>query len=191
MDENELTKKYNNIYLSIIMRYRDYIEEHEGVYVTELPKLVTPSESSVQAAASAISAGIPGYSSDQDFLQAARLAQQYVKDKIATLSLPIQFWQRPSETLANGAGDPFDKAVLLCSILIALGGVSTKVIISASENRRDFLVYSEYRGEFIVADMENGVSTVKSKDEVLSYLKIDSETESVYEFNDKMYSNIE
>ena len=191
MDEEELTKKYNNIYLSIIMRYRDYIEEHEGVYVAELPKLVTPSESSVQAAASAVSAGMPSYSFDQDFLQAASLAQQYVKDKIATLSLPIQFWQKPSETLANGAGDPFDKAVLLCSILIALGGVSTKVIISASENRRDFLVYSEYHNEFIVVNMESGVSTAKSKEEVLSLLKIDSDTESAYEFNDKMYSNIE
>lgn len=190
-EESDALKKYNKIYLSIIMRYKDYIEEHEGLYVTELPRLVTPEDSAVEAVASTIRNSLPAYAYERDFLEAARLAQLYVKEKISSVSIPIRFWQRPAETLANSAGDPFDKAVLLCSILIALGGVPTKIIIAASDEKRDFLVYSEYRGELVVVDMEKGVSSAHSKEDLLSRLKIGIDPGmSAYEFNDKMYSNI-
>lgn len=192
MDEDAgMLKKYNNIYLSIIMRYKDYIEEREGLYVAELPKLVTPEDTSVISAASGIMSNFPSYSYERDFLEAARLAHLYVKDKITTLSLPIQFWQKPSETITNAAGDPFDKAVLLCSLLIALGGVTTKIIIKITDGNRDFVVYSEYRGELIVIDLERGVGSAHDRNDLMARLKIGTDTElSAYEFNDKMYNDI-
>ncbi|HUB92643.1 MAG TPA: hypothetical protein VL945_01660 [Candidatus Saccharimonadales bacterium] len=192
MEEDlETMKKYNSLYLSIIMRYKDYIEEHEGLYVAELPKLVTPADSSVLSVASGITNNFPSYLYDRDFLEAARLAHLYIKERITTLSLPLQFWQKPSETISNAAGDPFDKAVLLCSILIALGGASSKIIITISDGSRDFLVYTEYRDELIVIDLERGITTAHNRDDLLSRLKIGINPElSAYEFNDKMYTNI-
>lgn len=186
-----MIKKYNGIYLSIIMRYKDYIEEHEGLYIADLPKLVTPADSSVASVASGIMNSFPSYTYERDFLEAARLAYLYIKEKITAVSLPIQFWQKPSETITNCAGDPFDMAVLLCSILVALGNVSTKIIITLSDGKRDFLVYSEYNEELIVIDLERGITKAQSREELLSRLKIGTDPElSAYEFNDKMYTNI-
>lgn len=190
-DETALIRKYNNIYLSMIMRYKDYIEEHEGLYVAELPKLVTPQDSAVISVATGITNNFPSYSYDRDFLEAARLAHLYVKEKITSVTLPVQFWQKPSETISNGAGDPFDMAVLLCSILIALGGVSSKIIITISDGQRDFLVYSEYREELIVIDLERGLTSAHNRGDLLGRLKIGSNPEvSAYEFNDRMYTDI-
>lgn len=190
-EETDMLKKYNSIYLSIIMRYKEYIEEHEGLYVTELPKLVTPEDPSVISVAKIISNGIASYSYERDFLDAAQSAYQYVKEKIATVSLPIQFWQKPSEALGNGAGDSFDKAVLLCSLLISLGNVSTKIIMAVSDGERHFLVYSEYNGRLMYIDVENGMSMAQDREELLAKLGINREQElTAYEFNDKMYTNI-
>lgn len=190
-DETALTKKYNNIYLSIIMRYKDYIEEHEGIYVAELPKLVTPDDSSVLSVANGIMNNFPTYSYERDFLEAARLAHLYIKEKITPVTLPIQFWQKPSETISNGAGDPFDMAVLLCSVLVALGNASTKIIITISDGQRDFLVYSEYRDELIVIDLERGLTSAQNREDLMGRLKIGANPDvSAYEFNDKMYTDI-
>ncbi len=192
-EETSMLKKYNNLYLSIIMRYRGYIEEREGLYVAELPKLVTPNDSAVESVANSLMGSFPSYMYERDFLEAARLAYLYVKDKITTVSLPIQFWQRPNETLGNAAGDLFDKAVLLCSLLIALGGVATKIIIAISDNdgKRDFVIYSEYMGEIVTMDLERGLDRIHSREDLMAKLKIGTGSElSAYEFNDKMYSNI-
>ncbi len=190
-DNADAIRKYNSIYLSIIMRYKDYIEEREGLYVADLPKLITPSDPAIVAVAKGITDSFPSYSYDRDFLEAARLSYLYLLERITTLPLPVQFWQKPSETLENGAGDQFDKAVLLCSILISIGGASSKIIITITEGKRDFIVYSEYCGELITVDPERGVGKAFDRKDLISRLKIKNGAEtSAYEFNDKMYSDI-
>lgn len=190
-DDIGTVKKYNAIYLSIVMRYKDYIEEKESLYVAELPKLVTPQDSAVLSVASGIVGSFPNYLYERDFLEAARLAHLYVKDKVTPVSLPIQFWQKPSEAIANGAGDLFDRAVLLCSILIALGNVSSKIIITVSDGKRDFLVYCEFRDEIVIVDPDKGVTTAHNREDLMSRLKIRVDPElTAYEFNDKMYTDI-
>lgn len=187
----EMLKKYNDIYLSIIMRYKDYIEEREGLYVTDLPKLVTPEDPAVVSVAKGIMNQFPSYSYDRDFLEAARLAYLYIKDNVSTVNLPIQYWQRPGETISNRAGDPFDKAVLLCSVLIALGCAASKIIMALTDGKRDFIVYSEYKDEIIIVDLERGPGKAHGRDDLLSRIKIGANNEtSAYEFNDKMYNDI-
>jgi hypothetical protein len=191
MQDEELTKKYNSIYLEIIMRYKDEIEKGETVYVADLPKLVTPNDESVVAVVKNITSSFPTYNFEENFLAAAQQAREYLKDKIITVSPPIQFWLKPNQVLSLQAGDAFDKVILLCSMLIALGNPSTKIITSIKENERKHLVYFEYKGELTYIDLENGMNKVNSKEELFEKIGVKKETEMIaYEFNDKMYGNL-
>ncbi len=191
MDETELLKKYNGVYLDIITKYREYIEEQENLYVAELPKLVMPSDDSVRALATTIASKFNEYIYDQNFPDAANLAYGYVRDSIANVTLPIQFWLRPGQTIALGAGDLFDKAVLLCSLIIALGNPSARIIIRIDESARRMLVYFEFNGGVTAMDLEKGVSKFGGRDALLKALAITGEGEATaYEFNDKMYIDL-
>jgi len=187
----EQLNKYNKLYLEIIMRYKDYIEENEQLYVAELPKLVTPENDSVVAAVNKIKSSFPVYSFEGNFYDAVKLSYEYIRDGIFTVEVPLQFWLTPEETIRIGAGDMFDKAVLLCSMLIALGNPSTKIIVIISDSTRRFVVYSEFQGKIIAIDVSTGIKEYKDKDELLMNLGISKGDEIMaYEFNDKMYSDL-
>ncbi|MGC8776775.1 MAG: hypothetical protein ACP5P2_02405 [Candidatus Micrarchaeia archaeon] len=191
--EIETLKRYNQLYLEIIMRYKDYIEENENLYVAELPKLITPDNESVVGVANKIKSSFPEYKYEDNFPDAVRLAYSYVKDEIFLASLPIQFWLKPEEVIRCGAGDIFDKATLLCSLIIALGNASTKIVIKVEGSEREFVVYSEFNGGIIAVDLEKGVKEYRSKDELFDDMGISKgggEDLTAYEFNDKMYNPI-
>ncbi|MHB1830665.1 MAG: hypothetical protein ACYCO0_04710 [Candidatus Micrarchaeaceae archaeon] len=189
MDENDSLKAYNSIYLEIIMRYKEQIEDKEELYPADLPKLVTPENDNVVLLAKEIQNSFPVYNYDQNFPEAAALAYAYVKDKIIPISLPVQFWLKPEQTIMYGAGDIFDKAVLLCSLLIAMGNFSSRVVVAAKDTDRTFIVYSEFRNKLIAMDLDNGVKDYGLLDDLLKELKVDNDT-TAYEFNDKMYRDI-
>lgn len=189
--DEELLKRYNNLYLEILMRYREYVEEKERLYVADLPKLITPSDESVLAVAKRIESTFPSYAYEQNFLDAAKLALEYVRNEIASIKMPLQVWLKPSETIRLGAGDVFDKAALLCSLLISLGNFSAKVVSIARSGEGRFVIYFEYEGHVFFTDMENGFEGLQSKEELLSRIgPIKGEDADAYEFNDKMYNDV-
>ncbi|MCL4365563.1 MAG: hypothetical protein M1569_03065 [Candidatus Marsarchaeota archaeon] len=195
MDETGLLKAYNSIYLEIITRYKEYIEEKEELYLTDLPRLITPADEQVLLLAKELEGNFPVYNYEDNFEDAMKLAYAYIRDRIAPVSLPIQFWLKPSQTIRYGAGDIFDKAVLLCSTLIAIGNVSSRVMVIVKNNDRHFIVYSESKGRIIGIDMEFGLNEYKNMDELLGKNGIDQGAENddeimAYEFNDKFYRNI-
>ena len=191
-EDIETLKRYNQLYLEIIMRYKEYIEENENLYVAELPKLITPDNESVVGLANKIKSQFPIYNYNENFPDAVRSAYSYVKENILLVNLPIQFWLKPEEVIRCGAGDIFDKATLLCSLIIALGNVSTKLIIKVEDSEREFVVYSEFNNGIIAVDLERGVKEYKSREELLKAMGVYEENEemNVYEFNDKMYNSI-
>lgn len=191
MENVEMLRKYNSVYLTIIARYKDYIDESEGLYIAELPKLVTPKDESVTLISNNIKGNFISYSHESNFHEAAMHAYRYVKE-LTTVSMPVQFWQTPKETISNEAGDLFDKAVLLCSILIALGEPSSKVLVIIKNDNRDFMVYYESNGSITAMDLENKVTYYKSSEELISSIGIKENSDmDAYEFNDKMYLTIE
>ncbi len=191
MDDTDALKAYNNIYLEIVMRYKDQIEEHESLYLADLPKLVTPTDENVILLAKDLKGNFPVFNYDENFPQAAELAYGYVKNNIKQISLPIQFWLRPAQTIKYAAGDIFDKAVLLCSVLIALGNVSSRIIVVARETSRRFIVYAEFKGRLITIDLDKGIRDMVSIEDLLKELNVNSDEETTaYEFNDKMYRDI-
>ena len=195
MDEIGLLKAYNSIYLEIITRYKEYIEGKEGLYLTDLPRLITPADESVLLLAKELEGNFPVYNYEDNFEDAMKLAYAYIRDKIAPISLPIQFWLKPAQAIRYGAGDIFDKAVLLCSLLSAMGNVSSRVMVIAKNSDRHFIVYSEFRDRIIGIDMESGLDEYGNIDELLEKNGIDKNAENdeettAYEFNDKFYRDI-
>jgi hypothetical protein len=191
MEDEKLTEKYNALYLEIIMRYKDAIELGETLYVAELPKLVTPADENVVAAVSKILSTFHIYIYDENFLEAVQQAHKFVKDEIVTVSPPIQFWLRPGQVLMMQAGDTFDKAVLLCSMMIALGNMSSKIVTTVNDSGKRHVVCCEYKGEQIAVDLEDGVSKSASREELLQTLGIkEGKLSAAYEFNDKMYNDL-
>lgn len=191
MSEDELLKKYNALYLEMIMRYRDRIEEGEKLHLAELPKLITPSDEAVIAAVNKIKETFPAYTAEKDFADAAKKSYDFVRDTIAKVSPPVQFWLKPSEVISIGAGDVFDQAVLLCSMLIGLGNLSTKVIASVKNEEKDYAVYYELDGKIVELELGKGISELKDRNELLAKMGMYMGSEATgYEFNDKMYSNL-
>lgn len=190
-EDYENLKKYNDIYLEIIMRYKDYIEESERLNVSDLPKLVTPENATVSALCDSIRSGFSNYSYDRNFAKAAVAAFKYVNDKITSVSLPIQFWQSPEETLKRGAGDSFDKVVLLCSMLINLGATDAKVVVAVSGERQKFFVYLNSDNGVAVFDIKGAMKEYKDIRSVLSELNFSESGDSeAYEFNNVLYNDI-
>lgn len=187
----ELLKKYNQLYLEIIMKYREYIEEKENLYVVELPKLVMPQDERVAAFVAKLKSTFPIYTHDENFYDAAKLAHEHVKQNVTSISLPIQFWVEPDAALNIGAGDLFDKAILLCSLLIALGNVTTKVMVASTSSYRKFTVYFEHKDKLVAMDVEDGMNEYPNKEALLKKLSENKDEElAVYEFNDKVYNNL-
>ncbi|MDE1869975.1 MAG: hypothetical protein KGH71_03250 [Candidatus Micrarchaeota archaeon] len=192
MEEDQLQKKYNQIYLQVILRYKEHIEQNENLNVAELPKLITPTDETVATSTNKIKANFDSYSYNSNFLAAAKLAYEYVTNHVSQVSLPIEFWLYPADTIKCEAGDIFDKATLLCSMMIALGNPSTRVISSVKPNERRFIVYCEFDNALFAFDLDRGLIKFESKEKLIESLVLkENDDTTAYEFNDKMYANLD
>ncbi len=187
--EADTLGKLNKVYLTIISRYRDYIEEHENVSIAELPTLVTPKNGAVVAKVDEIKASFGRYDYDNNFYDASLAAFSFVKEKVEDATLPLQFWLTPEETLAFMIGDTFDRCVLLCSMMVALGNPSAKVAVVVNGESRKLLVYYEFGDAVHTFDLRGGLEKFASKEEMVASLKIKEDT-TAYEFNDLTYTGI-
>ncbi len=180
--------RLNKIYLTIVSRYKDYIEEQESLSVAELPTLITPKNGAIVAKVDEIKASFGAYSYDKNFHDAGTKAFSFVKEKVGEAVLPLQFWLVPEETLAFMIGDSFDRNVLLCSMLVGLGNPSAKVLVLVKSETRRVFVYYELNG-FVLMDLNSSPKTFQTKEEMLTSLSIDDDT-TAYEFNDRTYTDI-
>jgi len=187
--EYDKTLKQNLIYLAIISRYKDYIEEKENLSIAELPRLVTPRDEAVAEKVKEIQSNFKPYLYENDFYNASVLAQQFVNGNISNMVLPLQFWLSPAETLKFMIGDEVDKNILLCSMLVALGNPSAKVLINARDGDMSVYVYYEFKEKFYLMGKANDVQPFESKEGMLKSMKISDESVA-YEFNDRIYADI-
>ncbi len=180
---------FSRICLAIISRYKDYIEEKENLSVAELPTLVTPHNQRIETKAAELKASMQGYGYDNDFREAALKAYNFVKEEIGQITLPLQFWLTPEETLDFRLGDSIDRNILLCSLLICLGNPSTRVLVRSSDSRREVMVYYKHAGRTCLMDLAGSIKEFDSPKAALESLHA-SEDETMYEFNDSMYADI-
>ncbi len=181
--------RLNKIYLTIISRYKDYIEENESLSVAELPVLVTPKNLAVLKEIDEIKSHFGRFNYDTNFHDASIRAFSFVKKEIEHVTLPIQFWLTPEETLAFRMGDVFDRNVLLCSILVGLGNPSCKIFVIIKNESRKIFVYYELKSSIYLIDLNDDIKKFGTKDEMLVSFNMDEDT-TAYEFNDRTYSDI-
>lgn len=180
--EDEPLKKVERIlkiYKAIISRYREMIEEKEKKTIPELKMLIQPENPAVLSICNSIKANFRPYIYKEHFLKAAELCHDFVKEEIANEVLPVDFWMRPEEILEIGAADEVDKAIFLCSLLIALENKSAKVLIESAEAKRAFVIF-EFGGDFYLIDPVRG-EIKKGKHE-------DFAKSGSYEFNNQEYN---
>ena len=185
----EAEDRLAGLYLAIISRYKEYIEEKEELSVAELPTLVTPRAADIVSKAEEIKAGLAPYFYDRDFIAAARQAFDFVNASIDEVTLPVQFWLTPEETLRFKAGDGMDKSILLCSLLVALGNHSAKVFMLIRNNDRKTCAYFEFAGKVTLMDFKDGISEYRNRDEMLGKFAM-AEDDTAYEFNNRSYADI-
>ena len=191
MEDDDLLKKYNTLYLEMLMRYKEEIEKGEMLYVAELPRLVTPQDDAVLAVVNNIKSSFASYSFNDNFYDAAMKAQAYIDTSVSSISAPVQFWLMPSEVIRMGAGDAFDKTVLLCSMLIGLGNISAKIITVVKDAASESAAYCEFHSKLLLMRSGSGLQEFGSKQELLAAMGFAEDTNiTAYEFNDKMYSSI-
>lgn len=174
------------------MRYKTYIEQSENLYLPDTPKLITPDSDEVFAFVISIKNEVEPYDFKSNFYEASIKVLEKLEAKISILQLPIQYWQTPSETLLNGIGDMLDYYSLLCSILISLGGVATKVLVLSIEDNSKVVVYSEdINNNVLLFEHSKEVKKFKNKELMFKYL-IDKNNSDItaYEFNDKLYRDL-
>jgi hypothetical protein len=187
-DALEKQAKMNQVYLAIISRYRDYIEERENISVSELPTLVTPKADLVVRLANGIRSELGSYLYDKHFPEAAAKAVEYVRTQIDEIRLPLEFWLTPEETIKFRIGDTIDRNILLCSLLVELGNPSAKVLVLIDGTMRSFN-YFEFNGRYLLVDLETGVKGFESREAMLASLNMGEES-TAYEFNNQKYEDI-
>jgi hypothetical protein len=181
--------RLSQLYLSIISRYKGYIEEREELSVTELPTLVLPKSDRVVRKANEIRSAFTNYSYDSDFPKAALAAFEFVRNEIEEIVLPLQFWLTPDETAEFRLGDRIDRNILLCSMLVSLGNPGSKVFVIKRESGISTYTYFEFGGQTVLMNIENGTSVFASRDEMIKQFRI-GEDDTAYEFNHQSYIDV-
>ncbi|HVC58697.1 MAG TPA: hypothetical protein VND15_04465 [Candidatus Acidoferrales bacterium] len=187
-DSLEKHAKMSQVYLAIISRYREYIEEKENISVAELPTLVTPKAELVVRLAGSIKSELEPYTYDRHFPEAAAKAVEFVRTRIDDIKLPLEFWLSPEDTIKFGMGDVIDKNILLCSVLVALGNPSSKVLVVIDGTMRSYN-YFEFNGRHLLIDFPTGIKGFPTREAMLSSLST-NEDSTVYEFNNQRYEDL-
>ncbi len=191
MESRALDKetRLSQLYLSIISRYKGYIEEKEELAVAELPTLVHPKGELVTRKINEIKSTFTNYAYDSDFPKAAMKAFEFVRDGIEEIILPLQFWLAPDETAEFRLGDRIDRNILLCSLLIALGNPGSKVFVIKRESGVSTYTYFDFGGKTVLMNIEGKTEVFGTRDEMIKGFKI-GEDDTAYEFNHQSYIDV-
>jgi len=171
-------------YKRVIERYAEVISFGEEKSIPELKKLVVPDECVRKKAAEFPVEGVA--EAALDFVQKMPLMHS---------QLSVSFWLSPSEALELGAGDAMDKAVLLCSLLVA-GGIKARVRVLEFEGGfKHAVVLCEKDGSFDLLDSCGSAPAMRGKsfDELLAAYSFQGKRvlKSLYEFGPEDYESFQ
>jgi hypothetical protein len=188
--ELEVSKRRELIYKKIIERYRELIEAGESKSIPELRSLVRPQSSSVIELKDKLTKEFKPYDYERDFVTAAQKAYEFVKDEIKTEHVNIEFWLSPKDILELNAADEMDKAILLCSLLIALGNKTAKVVVEMKGGLKHAFVMFSFSNRYYLFDPVHDINLAGSKEILEAQISTekDEENKLVYEFNDTEYN---
>jgi len=189
------------VYRKIIERYAEAINGGEEKTLPELKALIKPFDPAVQDVKikllESILQGRP-YDFEKDFQQAAEASFQRVKSlHFVHADLPVSYWLSPAEIIELGAADPFDRALLYCSLLIALGCKEARVrVVEIEGGIRHPLVFFSFGGKTFLSDPTQDKTALEhagTADELIAAFELDGKkvSRSLFEFNDQDYQQFE
>lgn len=189
-EELEKCRRRELLYKKIIERYKDLIEAGESKSIPELRSLVKPQSSAILEVKEKLIKEFEEYNYERDFPAAAQKAYEFVRDEIKTEHIPIEFWLTPKDILELKVADEMDKAIFLCSLLIALGNRSAKVVVEMKGGFKHAFVMFSFGNRFYLFDPVHNINLAGSKEILEAQISTerDEENKIVYEFNDVEYN---
>jgi hypothetical protein len=184
--DHELCKRKAAVLRKIIERYREQIEAGEAKTVPDLRNFIDAKGRAVQEVKQKIANEFRPYVYENNFLEAAEKAFKFLKDEIGNETLPVDFWLLPDDVLELKLADEMDKAIFLCSLLLALDNETAKVVVETNGARHAFVLF-EFNGKFHLMDPVHDVNIIGSREEVLKQHLTGHDYKLVYEFNNKGY----
>jgi hypothetical protein len=185
-DELRTLQDRIRVYELIIERYRDYIEKSETKTIADLKSLISPNDEYIQKKKDELIESIRPYIYEQHFPKAAELVHKFVRE-IRTYTTSVNFWLTPKEMIELRGGDPMDKAIFLCSLLVALENQDAHIIVGMNKGIKVAVGFM-FNNEFTIMDP---ISPAKAKGEkgkiIDEWFKDDKR---IYEFNDRNYSEL-
>ncbi|MEW5955866.1 MAG: hypothetical protein AB1626_05030, partial [Candidatus Micrarchaeota archaeon] len=162
---------------------------------------VKPADSAVQALKTELLEPLAQggqYDFDKDFPRAAEAAFQRVKAlHFVHADLPVSYWLSPPEIIELGAADPFDRAILYCSLLVALGCKNARVrVVEVEGGVRHPLVLFSFGGKDYLSDPAQDKAAFErpgKAEEILAGFELGGKkvARSLFEFNDQDYQEFE
>jgi len=182
----------------ILQRYSDYINKQEAKSVTEIKSMVNPDDLTVLSLVKKFTSELKNYSYPAGYERAAKMAFDYVRDEIITLPKApgIAYWLYPEDVMKIKAGDNEDQAILLCSILIALGEKDAYVaVVQLEDGTMHSIVLTKIAGQTIALDpsQKHAFDSYRGTEQeaIMAYRLGDSRiSKIVYKFNDKYYTEV-
>ncbi|MFH1095413.1 MAG: hypothetical protein V1728_04305 [Candidatus Micrarchaeota archaeon] len=166
----------------VIERYRKFIEDGESKTIAELRSLVRPADSAVVEMKMLISDQFHPYVYGQNFLHAVQKALDTVFS-YKKVSMPVSFWTSFGDITRLHAGEDIDKALLLCSLLRALGSDGARVLIGKEKNA---WVAFDFGEKHYVIDIANRTMSAYPLDDDAIHAFMHAVQ---YSFNDKEYQD--
>jgi len=172
--------KKNKLYLLMLNRYKDYINEKEAKTVTEMRGTVKPQSDFITGLKKKMIS--EDYKYEKDFLNAVNKAIEYLRG-IDTFEFAINFWMDFEEIDAVKAADSVNKAVLFASLIKRFGCDETKVLVTKSGN---YYVSYKYDGvNYLFLPKTNSLLAGDDAAEMISSDPLK------YSFNDHEYVDFE
>jgi hypothetical protein len=185
-EQHETDKKRLSVLRKIIERYRDLIETGETKTVPDLRNLIDPKNKAIMQIRERILGAFHPYIYEEHFEKAAGFAFEFMRDSIGNETLPVDFWLYPEDVLELGVADEMDKAIFLCSLLMALDNDTAKVVVE-TEGQRHAFVLVEFLGKFRLMDPVHNVDIIGSREEILKAHIEGHDYKVIYEFSNKGY----
>jgi hypothetical protein len=199
VDEEEV-KKYKEkmeeyyhkilLYQLLVSRYKDHIEGNETKTVPDVKSLVQPTNSNIIPIVQKIK------TDNKDFMKQFQSAYEYVDEIHSVPFIGATLWLSIKEMLDNKVADYEDKAILLCSILRALGANALVLVALMTDGSNRPIVLLNMKDKSIMLDpntKHDFIKFVGKRNELIRQFSVDGNRikRIQYEFNDKDYVSYE
>ncbi len=141
------------LYSLLLNRHKHTMSEAENKTVGEIKSLINPDDLSIRLLVDDFKPS--DYSFERDYLKVAYAIYEFITSEVSYVNsdLDINFWLLPSDILAEKVGDDEDLAIMLCSLLYALGDSNAEVVIAELDDLTTHaFVITDFQGKFVLLD---------------------------------------